>query len=452
MKMHVDPPSQVDEAKEPIAGSNTAGKNNPRSRRRKRNKDRSKPAATAPCMEAAERDAASVRQAPLFAEEALAPAAPVEQAPASAAMLAVGSEVAEFSAAEAAHADGAVVAVVSRKVASESLQPPAAGGDGPSASAAPRLADAGGVSQYGQRLQAARERAGWTREEVATRLRLPLRLIVRLESDDYVGLTQEVFLRGYLESYAKLLGLPLAEAAQVAEAHAVAVPLVATGTISRSRRLWDRYAVSATYLVLTAIIVVPAVWLAARGGLDQQFAQTTPLDPPAALVSESAAALNEASAGGPSAPSGQPLPLAVHEGARLELEPLTASMTPFVPALTSPPDSTQAAGTVGEAATRGSGQVVVHGSGEHELVLKLAKRSWVEVSDAAGNRLQYDMLEAGSERSYRSSGALLLRLGNAEGASITSDGEAVDIVPFQRGNVAYIEFFGAAGAPIRPHQ
>ncbi len=134
----------------------------------------------------------------------------------------------------------------------------------------------------------ARETKGLTRHEVAQRLKLPLRLIAQLEGDDYAGIDQGVYLRGYLSSYARIVGIPTVAAETVASANVRTAPLVATGQMSRSRYLIDRYSVSATYLILTALIVVPAVWLATHGGLEQNLARTTSLDSPQRADADSA--------------------------------------------------------------------------------------------------------------------------------------------------------------------
>lgn len=304
-------------------------------------------------------------------------------------------------------------------------------------------ADGGGAS-LGQRLRAGRESRGWSRADVAARLKLPLSLIGKLESDDYEGLTEGVFLRGYLGSYARLVEVPIEEATSVAQAHSRPAPLVATGTISRSRYLFDRYSVSATYLVLTAIIVVPAVWLATHGGLEQNLSRTTPLDPPAnvsvplqqsassdvatsnptgtapadvavASSADDVAAEQAAAPPPPPAPAGQ--------------TPVIASMTPFsaapsLPAAEPPKPAEEAIG-----------------AGAHTLQLKLSQASWVEILGANGQRLEYGTLAAGSERSYRSDGPVSVRLGNVQGAEVRSDGKLVDLTPFQRGNVAHVKLF-----------
>lgn len=298
----------------------------------------------------------------------------------------------------------------------------------------------------GQRLRAARETRNWSHADVANRLKLPLKLIERLECDDYEGLTDGVFLRGYLRSYARLVGVSVEQATSVAAAHTHTAPLIATGTISRSRYLFDRYSVSATYLVLTAIIVVPAVWLATHGGLEQNLARTTPLDAPANIVSipvrEPVPHL-DATSSADNTSTGSAVATLVAGTAAPDISadppPVIASMTPFAVAQTpaaapAPPEPAPAANAVG--------------SGAHVLSLKLSQQSWVEISTADGRKLEYSMLAAGSEHSYRSDGQLSVRLGNSQGAQLRTDGAAIDLTPFQRGNVAHVRVFGEAGASV----
>lgn len=302
-------------------------------------------------------------------------------------------------------------------------------------------------SRLGQRLCAARERKGWTRAEVAARLKLPANLIARLENDDYEGLTQGVFLQGYLSSYARLVGIPVEHAASVAAEHTHSAPLVATGTISHSRYLFERYSVSATYLVLTAIFVVPAVWLATHGGLDQNLARTTPLDPPANIVAVAPHEPTPETVDAPASADTVAAPALVagespQAPAAADPSPVIASMTPFPSALS------PALPAAAPAASQDAPAVI--GSGAHTLELTLAQQSWVEVTAADGRRLEYGMLAAGSVHNYRSDGPVSVRLGNAQGAQIRSDGALVDLAPFQRGNVAHVKLFDEASAQAAP--
>jgi cytoskeleton protein RodZ len=305
----------------------------------------------------------------------------------------------------------------------------------------PQQCDDAGMS-LGWRLARARARQGWSQAEVAARLRLPAKLIDRLERDDYAGLTQGVFLRGYLGSYARLVNVSIEQAEDVAAAHSEAAPLVATGTIPRSRYLFERYSVSATYLVLTAIIVVPVVWLATHGGLEQNFAHTTPLDPPAAEV----AAVQPASASlvsvqhpadstGTVVASPKNVPSA--ESA-VQQTPIVASIAPFsvVPSQPLPQASAQQQPIATSV-----------GSGAHTLELKLTQQSWVEITTADGRKLEYGMLAAGSEHTYHSDGPLSVRIGNTQGTEILVDGRTVDLTAFQRANVAHVKLFDETGAP-----
>ena len=71
----------------------------------------------------------------------------------------------------------------------------------------------------GERLRTAREAAGLSQADVATRLKMPLRVVKSLEEEDWGRLGAPVFVRGQLRSYSRLLGLrfdPVVEASGVA--------------------------------------------------------------------------------------------------------------------------------------------------------------------------------------------------------------------------------------------
>ena len=300
-------------------------------------------------------------------------------------------------------------------------------------------------ASFGKRLREAREAKGLERAEIAQRLRLPLRLIARIEDDDYAGMDEGVYLRGYLSSYARLVDVPAVAAETVAATHMRVAPLVATGKVSRSRYLFDRYSVSATYLILTALIVVPAVWLATHGGLEQNLARTTPLDsattiavPPAPQVAspDTVDTNRETAASTDPAPSPETATTiaAVEPPKPQEQMPVVASMTPFSAS------SVPSAPMPETAATHGA----------HSLTLKLSAASWVEIVAADGGKLEYGILPPGAEKSYSSDGPLSVRLGNAEGAEVAVDGKPLDLAPYRRANVARLRVFGANGPEAAP--
>lgn len=283
-----------------------------------------------------------------------------------------------------------------------------------------------GEGSLGQHLRAAREARGWSRDDVAARLRLPIRLIARIEADDYGGMTQGVYLRGYLTSYSRLLGLPIESAEQVAEQHTEATPIVATGTVPRSRYLLDRYSVTATYLILTGLILGPTVWFAAtRGGIEQSLVRTTPLDTSATTL---------------------PLPAPASATGTVAAMPVEVSPAPVAtPRIEAPPPPVVA--SMAPFPSRPAAPVTTEGG--HALVLKVSQASWVEVFDAEGKRLEYGLLQAGTERSYRSATPLAVRLGNAEGVELEADGTRIDLTPYRRANVAHVRVFGPGAVVAR---
>lgn len=286
----------------------------------------------------------------------------------------------------------------------------------------------------GTRLRLAREQHGWSREEVAARLKLQAGLIKRLEEENYEGIAHTVYLRGYLTSYARLLGLPTVIAETVVAKSGHEMPLISTGTISRSRYMLDRYSVSATYLVLTGLVIGPAVWLATHGGLEQKLAPTLLLDSPTTTISSAApqVAASDLRSDLVTTDAVLPLPNPAPSVSLDSPAPIIASMAPFA-SMPSP------IAPVTEAVPAGS----------RTMTIKLKQASWVEVTSASGQKLEYGLLAAGTERKYTSTEVVSVRIGNAEAAEITADGKVVDLAPFRRANVAHLKMFAAGSVATR---
>jgi cytoskeleton protein RodZ len=77
------------------------------------------------------------------------------------------------------------------------------------------------IQTPGALLQAARERAGMSREKVASRLNLLLSQVVALEEDRFERFPAETFVKGHLRSYARLLKI---DVDQVLRAYFMLVP------------------------------------------------------------------------------------------------------------------------------------------------------------------------------------------------------------------------------------
>ena len=280
------------------------------------------------------------------------------------------------------------------------------------------------AASFGNRLRAAREARELDLESCGHALKLPARVLRQLERDQYDGIDSKVYLSSYLKTYARHLGINEASVqVELDRIKQVELPLVATGGISHSRFLLDRYATAATYVVLTAVIVVPMIWLGVRGTLDRDLSHLAPLD--AAPVAQIETATTSAAVDD-RATNLIPLSPPKVTPPQEQNQPLLASMAPF-PSLEN--SSLSPAQPVAPA--------VNAGSGAHSLNLSLSAASWVEVTRADGTRLEYGLLSAGSSKTYRSDQPLDVRIGNASGAQISIDGQSIGLNDFRRANVAH---------------
>ncbi|MBE1161041.1 DUF4115 domain-containing protein [Dyella sp. 7MK23] len=289
---------------------------------------------------------------------------------------------------------------------------------------------------FGSRLRAVREARGLDIEACGHALRLPVRVLRQLENSEFQAIDYQVYLGGYIRKYARYLDIDDAETeAAVGRLTPSQPPLVATGGVSHSRYLLDRYATAATYVILTLVIAVPTVWLGMRGTLTHDMSHLAPLDaapvaqqdaPPPASASSSSIVKIPAANTAALAQASTPAPAASAPRV-LEQQPLLASMVP-VPSLDSDTSITPAASATN------AGTI---GSGSHSLTLSLPNSSWVEVIGKDGSRLEYGLLPAGTSKTYRSDQPLEVRIGNATGAQVNVDGQPLGLDPYRHSNVAH---------------
>lgn len=284
------------------------------------------------------------------------------------------------------------------------------------------LQDRAAEVSFGQRLRSARQSRGLDIETCGQQLKLPARVLRQLESDRYDGIDYKVYLGSYITKYGRHLGIEdTLIQAEVSRIRRKSEPeLVATGGISHSRYLLERYATAATYVVLTAVIVVPVVWLGIRGTLSRDIAHLAPLDAAPVAQQEVQTAVRP-TAGQPTVPATPSVAPAKND----DEQPLLASMVPNITADSIKP-ATPAAPVAADIA-----------QGGHVLTLALTDASWVEITSEDGSRLEYGLLPAGTHRTYHSATPLEIRLGNAGGATVSLDGKPLSLDPYRRANVAH---------------
>lgn len=285
----------------------------------------------------------------------------------------------------------------------------------PAPSAAPHQTLAPPPPGPGKSLGQARADLGLSREDVARQLHLKPQHIVALEDDDYQSLPGATYVRGYLRSYAQLLGL---SAEPILEAHArmvggqqpTTLPSLSPPPQATSSH---RHIRLTTYLVAAIVFGLALVWW--QGGKsppspeivhqDKGTPEHTgdlmgpPVLPPEAVP---AAPLTNAD----HAYMNTPAPL---RGADPVAQPAAVAPTPA---------------PVGTAPARA------------QLSLYVEQESWIEVRDGQQNRLLYESFPSGRTMMLEGIAPLYVFLGNADGVRVEFNGKPFDLAPHKRGQVA----------------
>lgn len=291
----------------------------------------------------------------------------------------------------------------------------------------------------GVRLRLARERNGLTAEAAARALRLPVAIINAMEQEDWQRLGAPIYVRAHLSAYLELVGLPIT-LAEVAAASKPAPKLAAMDSRSRFQGSLERGLRNAVYLTMTAVIVVPVVWLATHYDTRQKLVEAINLEPDALPVTVSPAPaatsparavasspLNESAPAQAEAESGAPIALDDASASAREVEqsaPAAAASPPVVASLA--PFQAKEAGDAAPPAGPAPGGVK----------LSFRDQSWFELQGADGRRIERGLIEAGSERVLPAGEALRVTLGNADAVDVSVSGTPLELAPFRSANVA----------------
>jgi cytoskeleton protein RodZ len=293
----------------------------------------------------------------------------------------------------------------------------------------------------GRRLREAREAKGLSREEVASQLRLQVRLIEALEEDDETALPPSTFVSGYLRSYARLLEVP-EDSVVPANGNKGEPRLVATIATKgeASSRDWPTRLV--TYLVVIVIAVSVAMWwVSQRDGNGGDVLETAADGVPEVVEQGGNMSLNlpESSTEEvhvePGTTDGElpEVPMAeLNEGSESLETPETIVEEPVVQEETREVDAPPKI----PKPTSGGTQPLSDATPQSRLELHYSADSWTEVTDSAGRQLRYGLVKAGEVLVLRGEAPFRVFLGYASGVNVYYNGELFDHSPFQRRDVA----------------
>lgn len=285
----------------------------------------------------------------------------------------------------------------------------------------------------GAQLVQARSALRLTQEEVAAKLHLATGQIQALEQDDYSNLPGATYVRGYLKSYALLLGLA---PEPILEAHTrlTAAPAVPDfRTIAPQREITSRHhqVRFVTYFMAAIVIGLAVAWWQGRDVRPPNPLLVAHDNEPAVVVAPEAVPGADVGSG-----TEQPAVPAAVEAAPAVVSPPVAS--PPLPVAAPTPAPTPVAPPAGP---------------RIKFVLHTDQDSWADIRDARQTKLLYETVPAGRSVTLEGAAPVSIFLGNAAGVRLEYNGQAVDVARHQRGMMARFtlgdELMDGRGRPRR---
>lgn len=250
----------------------------------------------------------------------------------------------------------------------------------------------------GLQLRHAREKLGLKVTDAAARLKLPAEIIEALELENWGKLGAAIYVRSYLGSYIKLLGLPgsLASEFNIKTSEMPAMKILSDKPV---RRDIDKTLSTVGYFAITGVIVASLVMLAMHFQAPGKRTEALPLDIQSETQSTS-------------------LPV----NAAPVAEPVTTS----TPAVTGANQQTPVMASIApiSAATVSNGWEI-----------RVNADSWVEITGTDGKRIESGIISAGIVKQYGADQLASVTIGNADQVQILRNGQAVDLSPFKQDNV-----------------
>ncbi len=274
----------------------------------------------------------------------------------------------------------------------------------------------------GNKLREARERKGLSAETVSRETMLTLRYVQALETDDFDALPGTAFVRGYVRRYAELVGLNADELiatfdeslpsskrlvsvrpiAGITEANAISSSTA--GQIANKLPL-SRLLVVVAVIAFVLYVVAGLFW---QSGSDQAEPNVVvPMDIDATMSAD--VVVTEA----------EPLPaLETNEPEVTEADAETGAPVVEAESTTTPIISQNAPPTI------------------ETLSFSFTGASWISVRDGTGQELVYGQKNAGQSVTVSGRPPFAINIGAVNFTSLIYNGNAVDLQPYARGNIA----------------
>jgi len=285
---------------------------------------------------------------------------------------------------------------------------------------------------YGQQLAQARAGKEMSATDVAAKLKLTVRQVEAMEAEDEAHLPAEVFLRGFVRNYARLVDLnPDDLIAPVDAQAAVAETITAPSEgLSLNKNGMQRWVVVPLVILGVFILFVAMLYHWLRQGEEAlvpdattqsgQSEQTQNLALPA-VATPAPAPVRSTTAAVPPAPQGAE-GKAVSQPAAPPTQAAVPVTTPTPPAAVPEPAAKTSAPVKAEAPAPAS-------AGGHVLRFQASQDAWIQVVDGEGRRFS-KLIRAGGSDSISGAAPFKLVVGEAAQVRLSYDGHPIDLAPF----------------------
>ncbi|MEL3926912.1 cytoskeleton protein RodZ [Aeromonas enteropelogenes] len=292
----------------------------------------------------------------------------------------------------------------------------------------------------GQLLRNAREQLGWTREQVASRIHLRLTLIAAIESDTYDKHTSHTFIRGYLRTYAKLVGIPeetiLAAYDKLGLTPPDNIDMQSFSRRSRQQANDSRLKV-VTWLVILVLIGLSVAWwwqsTARRSAGDEALAATE------MSASTSVAATDTVPGTESLAPVTDATEPAIDAAAPAAVSEATGTLAPEAAVLPeenpSAAVSTQTESSTSDVAATDESAASEPASAP-QLKMSFTADCWLDVKDANGKTLYSGLKKANDELVLEGAEPLKLIVGAPMAVKLEYKGQSFDMSRYNNGRTA----------------
>lgn len=285
------------------------------------------------------------------------------------------------------------------------------------------------VVAVGDVLRDARIAANWTIAEVANKLNLTVNAVESIETSRFERLPGITFARGYIRSYAKILGLDANQLVKQFD------QTVGSNTIDNSVHTIDRVGearrVSRGMLQFSAFVV----FLIAVGAAYYAWQTFNTLKPQEDSQSAVFDRVEVERADG--SVHVQTMDELEDQAVAIALEPGTAISTQLAALAPQTSEDEQAPEQIEQAAASGDTDLQLE-PGMGVAQLSFENESWVRVQDADGTEINSGLKRAGEQFSVTGKAPLSIHLGYAKGVSIIYNGEPVDFSASIKGETARI--------------